>query len=157
MRATVFPIAVASLFVGTPASASTALPAFTFATTSTSAQAQAASAAGDTLRLGGRVIAAGDTVTGPVLVAAGDLRVRGTIVGTAISLLGDVVVEEGGSVTGDAIAILGNVMTPAGAVGAWRDPTLHPSMSSRATPRPRRRARARERRMRWRSLSAGWS
>lgn len=117
MRATVFPIAVASLFVGTPASASTALPAFTFATTSTPAQAQAASASGDTLRLGGRVIAAGDTVTGPVLVAAGDLRVRGTIVGTAISLLGDVVVEEGGSVTGDAIAILGNVLTPAGAVG----------------------------------------
>jgi len=117
MRATVFFIAVASLFVGTPASASTALPTNTFATPSISAQSQAAETTGDTLRLGGRVIAAGDTVTGPVLVAAGDLRVQGRIIGTAISLLGDVVVEDGGSITGDAIAILGNVRGPSSAVG----------------------------------------
>jgi hypothetical protein len=115
MRATVFPIAVASLFVGNPVSALELAPAITFATPS-STQGDSIRVSSDTLRLGGRVIPAGDSVAGPVLVAAGDLRVRGTVSGTAVSLLGDVIVEEGGVITGDAIAILGNVRAPEAAI-----------------------------------------
>jgi hypothetical protein len=51
-----------------------------------------------------------------VLVAGGDLRVRGTIHGTAISIFDDIVMEPGGRVTGDAIAVLGNVRLEGGRV-----------------------------------------
>lgn len=114
MRATVLPIAVASLVAGSHASAlEGAAPAASYVTT----QSAQAGAAADTLRLGGRVVERGDSIAGPVLVAAGDLTVRGIVRGTAIALLGDVVVEEGGSVTGDAIAILGSVRGDPAAIG----------------------------------------
>ncbi len=104
MFATVMALTVASLSFGSPASPQS-VPTVTIAT-----QAQTDRAASrDTLRLGSREIPAGDTVAGPVLVAGGDLRVHGTIRGTAIAILGDIILEEGGLVTGDAIAILGGV------------------------------------------------
>lgn len=71
----------------------------------------------DTLAFGDRRIAAGDTLRGPVVVAGGDLHVSGIVLGTAVTVLGDIVVEPGGAITGDAISILGEVRTPGGAVG----------------------------------------
>ncbi len=55
-------------------------------------------------------------MSGPVVVAAGDLRVRGVIRGTAVAIAGDIVVENGGSVTGDAIAVLGSVVNEGGVI-----------------------------------------
>ena len=116
MRATVLTYAVASLIVapGALASAQDSAAAVTAATQQTPTPPRVAS---DTIRFGGRTIAAGDTVDGPVLAAAGDLHVRGVVRGTAVAIAGDIIIEEGGSVTGDAIAILGNVVTVRGTVG----------------------------------------
>jgi hypothetical protein len=116
MRATVLTYAVASLIVVAPKApahaqeTATAVPAAT-------RQNPAPTVSSDTIRFGGRTIEAGDTVTGPVVAAAGDLRVRGVIRGTAVAVVGDIFVEEGGTITGDAIAILGNVVTIRGSVG----------------------------------------
>lgn len=71
----------------------------------------------DSLTIGGRVIPAGTTVSGPVVVAGGDLDVRGTINGSAVAIAGDVVVHEGGRVTGDAIAAFGEVQLDGGTIG----------------------------------------
>lgn len=80
----------------------------------------------DSLTLGGRVIAAGTTVDGPVVVAGGDLDVRGTIRGSAVAIAGDIVVHQGGQVTGDAIAAFGAVSLDGGTVsGAMRSMTGH--------------------------------
>ncbi len=70
----------------------------------------------DSLTLGGRVIDTGETVQGPVVVAGGNLVVRGTIQGSAIAIAGDVIVDSSGRVTGDAIAAFGSVNNR-GAVG----------------------------------------
>lgn len=64
----------------------------------------------DSLSFGGRVVQTGETVTGPVVVAGGDLTVRGTINGTAVAIAGDVHVLPGGRITGDAIAAFGSVL-----------------------------------------------
>lgn len=78
----------------------------------------------DSLTLGGRVIPAGTVVAGPVVVAGGDLDVRGTINGSAIAIAGDVVVHDGGKVTGDAIAAFGEVLLDGGTIdGAMRSMT----------------------------------
>lgn len=116
MRATVPMFAVASLIVVASPSPATAASWTVMIPTATQDSA-AGAARSDTLRFGGRTIEAGDTVTGPVLVAAGDLRVRGVVRGTAIAIAGDVIVEDGGSITGDAISVLGNVLTTRGTVG----------------------------------------
>ena len=116
MRATVLTYAVASLIVVAPT-------ALAFAQDSAAAVSAATQqnptprVGSDTIRFGGRTIAAGDTVNGPVLAAAGDLRVRGVIRGTAVAIAGDIIVEDGGSITGDAIAVLGDVVTVRGTVG----------------------------------------
>ena len=118
MRATVMTFAVASLIVvapESPAFSQDTATAVSAATQSTPARTQ--SVASDTIRFGGRIIEAGDTVNGPVLSAAGDLRVRGMIRGTAVVIAGDIILEDGGSITGDAIAILGSVVTLRGSVG----------------------------------------
>lgn len=119
MRATVIAHAVASLIVvahpQAPVAAQDTATAVSAATPNTLAQSPAVGS--DTIRFGGRTIPAGDTVNGPVLAAAGDLRVRGVIRGTAVAIAGDIIVEAGGAVTGDAIAILGSVVAPQGAVG----------------------------------------
>jgi hypothetical protein len=115
MRATVLTFAVASLIGVGPASP--ALAQDTATAVSAATQSTESSRAGtDTIRFGGRTIPAGDTVDGPVLTAAGDLRVRGVIRGTAIAVAGDIIIESGGAITGDAIAILGEVVTVQGTV-----------------------------------------
>ncbi|MBC7898195.1 MAG: hypothetical protein H7066_22435 [Cytophagaceae bacterium] len=60
-------------------------------------------------------------VEGPVVVAGGNLEVRGTIRGTAIAIAGDVNVLSGGTITGDAIAAFGDV-TNAGTIGGTIKP-----------------------------------
>jgi hypothetical protein len=81
----------------------------------------AAPGAQDSLTIGGRIIPAGTTVEGPVVVAGGNLDVRGTVRGTAIAVAGDVIVREGGTVTGDAIAAFGGV-TNQGTIGGVAKP-----------------------------------
>lgn len=78
----------------------------------------------DSLKLGGRVIPTGITVEGPIVVAGGDLDVRGTITGSAVAIAGDVVVHDGGRITGDAIAAFGAVTLDGGTIdGAMRSMT----------------------------------
>ena len=115
MRATVIASAVASLIVVAQQAPAQSLETATPVSAAT--QDQPVAARSDTIRFGGRTIEAGDTVAGPVLAAAGDLRVRGVIRGTAVAIAGDIIVEEGGSITGDAIAVLGSVLTVRGTVG----------------------------------------
>jgi hypothetical protein len=117
MRATVLIHAVASLIVVAPGSLAFAQDPAATVSAATQTQPPAPRAGSDTIRFGGRTIAAGDTVNGPVLAAAGDLRVRGVIRGTAVAIAGDIVIEDGGSITGDAIAVLGDVVTVRGTVG----------------------------------------
>ena len=76
----------------------------------------ATTTAHDSLALGGRVIPAGTSVKGPVVVAGGNLEVLGTVEGSAIAIAGDVLIRSGGRVTGDAIAAFGDVQN-AGSVG----------------------------------------
>lgn len=116
MRATVFQVAVASLVVVAPNPARALEPVLTI-TVAAQDSAQPPRVGSDTVRFGGRVIEAGDTVTGPVLTAAGDLRVRGMIRGTAIAIGGDVILEPGAVVTGDAISVLGSVRADRGTIG----------------------------------------
>ncbi|MFP5354616.1 MAG: hypothetical protein ACLGIK_05600 [Gemmatimonadota bacterium] len=98
--------------------------------------AQAQRPTADSLTLGGRVIPAGTTVKGPVVVAGGDLDVRGTIDGTAVAIAGDVVVHTGGRVTGDAIAAFGDVTLDGGVIdGAMRSMTGRWGESLRASMR----------------------
>lgn len=117
MRATVFCVAVASLLAVQPALAQGSAPAVATAPQDSSQLSRKVAPSTDTLRLGDRLIAAGDSVTGPVLVTAGDLRVRGTVAGTAVVIAGDIIVESGGRITGDAIAALGAVRLEGGAIG----------------------------------------
>jgi hypothetical protein len=121
MRATVLGITVASLWAAAslPGQETAAAMASAGQDTGRAADTAAAASVGtvDTLRFGGRTIAVGDTVAGPVLVVGGDLRVRGTIQGSAVAIAGDVIVEAGGRVTGDVIAALGHVRQQGGAIG----------------------------------------
>jgi hypothetical protein len=88
------------------------------------AQAQQATPAPhDSLPIGGRVIPSGTTVTGPVVVAGGNLEVRGTVNGSAIAIAGDVVVRRGGTVTGDAVAAFGDVVNEGTISGAVKSLT----------------------------------
>jgi hypothetical protein len=114
VRATVMTFAVASLIV---VATRGAIAQDTATSVTVATQATPTAIGSDTVRFGGRVIEAGDTVSGPVVVAAGDLRVRGVIRGTAVAIAGDIVVEDGGSVTGDAIAVLGNIVNERGVIG----------------------------------------
>ena len=116
MHATVIQFAVASLVVSAPNPARALEPVLTIPA-ATQDSAQPARVVSDTVRFGGRTIEAGDTVTGPVLTAAGDLRVRGVVRGTAIAIGGDVILEPGAVVTGDAISVLGRVQAEGASVG----------------------------------------
>ncbi len=99
-------------------------------------QAPGARPTADSLTLGGRLIPAGTTVEGPVVVAGGDLDVRGTIKGTAVAIAGDVVVHSGGRITGDAIAAFGDVTLDGGTIdGAMRAMTGRWGQSLRSSMR----------------------
>lgn len=71
----------------------------------------------DSISFGSRTIPAGSTVAGPVVVAGGDLTVKGTISGSAVALGADVVVYPGGRIAGDAVAVLGTVRLEGGQIG----------------------------------------
>lgn len=66
--------------------------------------------------IGGRTIAAGTEVQGPVAVAGGPLHVYGTVAGDAFAVGSDVIVHQGGHITGNAISALGSVTLDGGAV-----------------------------------------
>ena len=66
--------------------------------------------------MGGRTIAAGSQVNGPIAAAGGPLHIYGTVNGDAIAIGGDVIVHAGGRVTGNAIAALGTVTLDGGTV-----------------------------------------
>jgi hypothetical protein len=65
--------------------------------------------AADAITKGDLTIESGQTVTGPVVVYGGTLRVLGRVNGDAIALGGDVAVGQGGQVSGNAVAVEGNV------------------------------------------------
>lgn len=106
----------------------------------------------DTIQFGDREIPAGTTVEGPVVVSIGDLRVRGTINGTAVVIVGDIDVAPGGRITGDAIAAFGSIVAPMGAV-AGQQRTISGTFSrylDRAEPETRQTTRGAV------SLALGW-
>jgi hypothetical protein len=70
----------------------------------------------DQIAIGGRSIAAGTQVDGPVAAAGGPLHVYGTVNGDAIAIGSDVVVHSGGRVTGNAVSALGAVTLLGGTV-----------------------------------------
>jgi hypothetical protein len=69
------------------------------------------------IAMGGRTIAAGTQVQGPVAAAGGPLHVYGTVNGDAVAIGGDVIVHGGGRITGNAVAALGSVTLAGGVVG----------------------------------------
>jgi hypothetical protein len=70
----------------------------------------------DQIAIGGRSIAAGTQVDGPVAAAGGPLHVYGTVNGDAIAIGSDVIVHSGGRVTGNAVSALGAVTLLGGTV-----------------------------------------
>jgi len=70
----------------------------------------------DEVAMGGRTIAAGTQVDGPIAVAGGPLHVYGTVTGDAVAVGGDVIVHGGGRVTGNAVSALGAVTLEGGTV-----------------------------------------
>ena len=71
----------------------------------------------DQVAMGGRTVAAGTQVDGPVAAAGGPLHVYGTVNGDAVAIGGDVIVHAGGRVTGNAVSALGSVTLDGGTVG----------------------------------------
>ena len=70
----------------------------------------------DKIAFGGRTVAAGTQLDGPVAVAGGPLHVYGTVNGDAIAIGADVIVHAGGRITGHAMAALGQVTLDGGSV-----------------------------------------
>jgi hypothetical protein len=70
----------------------------------------------ENIAMGGRTIAAGTQVEGPVAAAGGALHVFGTVNGDAIAVGGDIIVHPGGRITGNAISALGRVTVDGGVV-----------------------------------------
>lgn len=77
----------------------------------------------DSLTFGSRIVPAGTVVSGPVVVAGGNLSVEGTIQGSAVAIAGDVIIGPQGRVTGDAIAAFGSVRNQGQVDGSERNYT----------------------------------
>lgn len=77
----------------------------------------------DSLTFGSRIVPAGTTVRGPVVVAGGNLSVLGTVEGSAVAIAGDIIIGPQGSVTGDAIAAFGSVKNEGRVGGSERNYT----------------------------------
>ena len=71
----------------------------------------------DKVAMGGRSVAAGTQVDGPVAVAGGPLHIFGTVNGDALAIGSDIIVHPGGRVTGNAVSVLGKVTLLGGSVG----------------------------------------
>jgi hypothetical protein len=127
-----------------PVIAQTPAPAAARPSASTSASAQGGAVSHDSLTIGGRVIPAGRVERGPIVVAGGNIDVRGTVQGSAIAIAGDVLVRPGGRVTGDAIAAFGDVSNEGTVLGSARALTgtfgasLRALLGPRETPRTER-------------------
>ena len=65
---------------------------------------------------GPRLVAAGDTLQGPIAARGGPIEIRGVVLGDVVAYEGDVLVQPGGMVTGDAVAVLGRVRLLGGTV-----------------------------------------
>lgn len=93
------------------------------------------------------LVAAGDTVRGPVVVLRGDADIRGTVLGSVSAIFGDVTVRDGADVHGSASAWRGRVIVEGGrvrgAIGA------KPVAAARVAPPPRSTAEAL-------TLAGGW-
>lgn len=92
----------------------------------------------DSITRGGRSVPAGTTVTGTI-VATGPVEIAGIVVGSVVSLGGNVLVRRGGHVQGDVIAVGGIANADSGRVdGELRTmsalPTLLPADVAQATP-----------------------
>lgn len=70
----------------------------------------------DSFAIGGRRIAAGTTVAGPVAASGGPIDISGHVSGNVLALHGDVIVHKGGHVSGDAVAVGGRVRLDGGNV-----------------------------------------
>ena len=108
----------------------------------------------DSFVVGGRRVAAGETVRGTIAVAGGPLEVHGRVEGDAVALHGDVVVHEGGVVRGDAVAIGGRVRARGGVVeGDIRSVSAFLRLSNRPEARGAARPEAT-----WRAIKVvlGW-
>ncbi|HUF28226.1 MAG TPA: polymer-forming cytoskeletal protein [Gemmatimonadaceae bacterium] len=70
----------------------------------------------DSIIAGGRVVEAGERLSGRIATSGGPLDVSGTIDGDAIAIDGDVIVREGGVVRGQALAVGGRVRLEGGVV-----------------------------------------
>jgi hypothetical protein len=68
------------------------------------------------IAIGGKTIAAGTQVDGPIAAAGGPLHVYGTVNGDAIAIGSDLIVHVGGRVRGNAVAALGSVTLAGGVV-----------------------------------------
>jgi hypothetical protein len=65
------------------------------------------------------------------IVARGPVDIAGTVIGSVVSLAGDVIVHRGGLVTGDALAVGGHVVADSGRVeGEMRSMNALPSLVS---------------------------
>ncbi|MEO7455702.1 MAG: hypothetical protein ABIY52_05525 [Gemmatimonadaceae bacterium] len=81
-----------------------------------------------TVATGAQVVPAGTTVTGSV-VAQGQVDVSGRVVGSVVSLTGDVIVHRGGVVTENALSVGGHVNADSGTVlGEIRSMSSLPAM-----------------------------
>lgn len=87
------------------------------------ASSQTGERATDSLTFGSREVPVGTVVSGPVVVAGGNLTVNGTIQGSAVAIAGDVVIGPQGRVTGDAIAAFGSVRNQGEVQGSERNYT----------------------------------
>src|SRR5688500_9148247 len=70
----------------------------------------------DEFTVGGRRVAPGQTVRGPIAVARGPVDIYGRVDGDGVALHGDVTVHGGGLVRGDDVAIGGSVHARGGVV-----------------------------------------
>jgi len=61
-------------------------------------------------------IAPGDTIHGDLVNLFGDLEVSGVVLGSAVTLLGDLTVHENAIVEGDAVSVLGDLVLKKGSV-----------------------------------------
>lgn len=97
---------------------------------------------------GDHVVAAGDTVRGPLVTFGGSADVQGTVLGNVTAVFGDVTVRDGANVRGSATAWRGRVIVEGGRVaGALR---AMPRAAARAATPPLSTGEALK-------LGAGWT
>jgi hypothetical protein len=97
---------------------------------------------------GDHLVAAGDTVRGPLVTFGGSADIRGTVLGNVTAVFGDVTVRDGANIRGSATAWRGRVIVEGGRVaGALR---ATPVAAARAATPPLSTGEALK-------LSAGWT